>query len=78
MTFCYKKLWKMLIDRDMTRTDLRNVVGISTCTLAKMSKGDAIAMSIVAKICSYFKCDVGDIMEIMLDIDIAQEEEKHA
>ena len=78
MTFCYKKLWKMLIDRDMTRTDLRNVVGISTCTLAKMSKGEAISMSIVAKICTYFKYVVGDVMEIMPDIDINQEEGMHA
>jgi DNA-binding Xre family transcriptional regulator len=43
-----------------------------------MSKGEAISMSIVAKICTYFKCDVGDVMEIMPDMDINQEEEKHA
>lgn len=53
MTFSYKKkLWKLLIDRDMTRTDLRTATGISSCTLAKMSKGEGIAMNIAAKILS--------------------------
>lgn len=65
MTFSYKKLWKLLIDRDMTRTDLRTATGISSCTLAKMSKGEGIAMNIVAKICTTLKCDVGDIMEVL-------------
>ena len=69
MTFSYKKLWKLLIDRDMTRTDLRTATGISSCTLAKMSKGEGIAMNIVAKICTTLKCDVGDILELIPDVE---------
>ena len=69
MTFSYKKLWKLLIDRDMTRTDLRTATGISSCTLAKMSKGEGIAMNIAAKICSVLKCDIGDILEIIPEDD---------
>jgi len=42
MAMCYKKLWKLLIDRDMTRVDLRDKTGLSPATLAKMSKGEAI------------------------------------
>ncbi len=62
MALSYKKLWKLLIDRDMTRTDLRNVTGISTATLAKMTRGECIESSIIERICANMKCDVGDIM----------------
>lgn len=62
MALCYKKLWKLLIDRDMTRTDLRVATGISTATFAKMSRGECIESSIIERICSNLKCDVGDIV----------------
>lgn len=55
MAMCYKKLWKLLIDRDMTRADLRDKTGLSPATLAKMSKGEASArmsLSASAKPCN--------------------------
>lgn len=64
MKVSYKKLWKLLIDKDMNKTDLRNATGISSCTIAKMAKGEDVNTSIITRICAYFKCDVGDIMEI--------------
>ena len=55
----------MLIDRDMTRTDLRNVVGISTCTLAKMSKGEYVSLEIIDNICQHLNCKVEEVIEII-------------
>ena len=51
MSMCYKKLWKLLIDRDMTRADLRKETGISPATIAKMSKGEPVGTSILERIC---------------------------
>lgn len=68
MALCYKKLWKQLIDRDMTRMDLREAVGLSSTTLAKMSKGETVATNVLERICSKLKCNIGDI------VDYVQEE----
>lgn len=65
MAFCYKKLWKLLIDRDMTRADLRKATGISTATLARLSKGEDVKTSILLRICNALKCNVGDIMDVV-------------
>lgn len=73
MSFCYKKLWKLLIDRDMTRADLRKATGISTATLAKLSKGEDVKTSILLRICNALKCDAGDIMEFQPDDATAKE-----
>ena len=63
MALCYKKLWKQLIDRDMTRMDLREAVGLSSTTLAKMSKGETVATNVLERICSKLKCNIGDIVD---------------
>lgn len=62
MAMCYKKLWKLLIDRDMTRADLRKKTGISPATIAKMSKGETIGANVLERICAAMQCDVGDVM----------------
>ena len=62
MALCYKKLWHQLIDHDMTRSDLREAIGLSPTTLAKMSKGEDVATPILEKICSTLNCDIGDIV----------------
>ena len=69
MSLSYKKLWKQLIDRDMTRTELRQATGISSSTFARLSHGDYVASSVIDRICQELKCDVGDIMEVVLDED---------
>ena len=69
MALTYKKLWKLLIDRDMTRSDLHSMTGVSTATLAKMTKGKCISSSVIDRICTSLKCDVGDIMEAVLGND---------
>lgn len=71
MAVSYKKLWKLLIDKDMKKTDLLTVAGISTNILAKMNKGEYISMDSLTKICKALAVDVGDIVVIN---DISEKE----
>jgi DNA (cytosine-5)-methyltransferase 1 len=61
----YKKLWKLMIDHNMNKTQLRKEAGISTNVLAKLSKNDSVSMDSLVRICRVFQCDVGDIVEIL-------------
>ena len=63
MALCYNRLWKMLIDRGMTRTQMRLAADISTTTLAKLSKGEDVNTSILNKICNAMHCNIGDIVD---------------
>ena len=63
-TITYKKLWKLLIDHNMTKTELRDMSGISTASLATLGKDENITTAVLIKICTALKCDVSDIMEI--------------
>lgn len=65
MKVSYKKLWKLLIDNDLTKTAFRTKIGISTNTLTKLSKGEVVGTEILMKICKYFSCDIGDIVEFI-------------
>lgn len=67
MDVSYKKLWKLLIDHDMTKGDLAKKAGISAYTVSKMGKGDSITTDILVKICSALECDIADIMEVIPD-----------
>ena len=64
MAVSYRKLWKLLIDKDMKKKDLREAAGISTNALAKMGKNESVTIDVIEKICTTLNCDVGDIMEI--------------
>ena len=59
----YNKLWKLLIDKGMTKTDLRMRTGMSTSTLAKMSNNENVSMEIILRICEILECNVGDVMD---------------
>lgn len=59
----YNKLWKLLIDREMTRTQLRKKSGISTVSLAKLGKNESVTIDILLKVCNALNCDIEDIME---------------
>ena len=65
MNVSYKKLWKLLIDRDMKKKDLQKLAELSPSTMAKLSKDEYVRMEVIVKICSKLKVDVGDIMEIV-------------
>ena len=64
MSISYKKLWKLLIDRDMKKKDLREAAGISTASMAKLGKNENVNTEILIKICKALNCDISDIMEI--------------
>ena len=67
MSICYKKLWKLLIDRDMKKKDLQRVAGISAASITKLGKTENISTEIIQKICMALQCDVSDIMEMVED-----------
>lgn len=64
MAVSYKKLWKILIDKDMTKTQLRKDANISTGALAKLGKNENVNTEILVKICNVLHCDLSDIMEL--------------
>jgi len=62
MAILYNGLWKLLIDKNMKKMDLVERIGISSSTLAKMSKGEAVSIRIMEKICAELDCDFGDLI----------------
>lgn len=64
MALSYNKLWKLLIDKGMTKTEMRIKADISTTTLAKMGKNETVSMEVLLRICKVLKCDISDIMKI--------------
>ena len=67
MSISYKKLWKLLIDKGMNKTELMEAVRTSPNTIAKMGKNENISMDVIMRICECLSCDVGDIMEMIPD-----------
>lgn len=65
MQISYKKLWKLLIDKDMLKKDLAATAGISSTSIAKLSKNENVNTEILRKICSALNCDIADIMEMI-------------
>jgi len=63
----YKKLWKILIDKDMKKQDLQKSAGVSWGVITKLSKGETVSMDVLIKICKYLECDIGDILELLPD-----------
>ena len=70
MAVSYKKLWKLLIEKDMKKTDLRLKAGISTVALAKLGKNENVNTEVLAKICQTLSCGIDDIMEMVPDENI--------
>lgn len=63
--FSYNKLWKLLIDKNMNKKDLRELSGISTTSMAKLGKGENVTTDVLLKICKALECDISDIMEVV-------------
>ena len=63
MGFSYKPLFKLLVDRNMKKTDLLTEAGLSSATLAKLSKGEPLSGESIEKLCVYFRCQVADVVE---------------
>lgn len=68
MAVSYKKLWKLLIDKDLKKKDLCSMARISSASVTKMGKGGTVNTVVLEKICTALNCDIGDIMEITNDI----------
>ncbi|RDU34714.1 XRE family transcriptional regulator [Neobacillus piezotolerans] len=63
MGFSYAPLWKLLIDKGMTKEDLRKRIGTSPATIAKMGKGEYVAMEVLNRICDELNCEIQDVIE---------------
>ncbi len=65
MVVSYKKLWKLLIDKDMTAVDLRLATGIAPNTMTKLRRDEEVSMAVLAKICKVLDANIGDIMDLI-------------
>ena len=67
MSMSYKKLWKLLIDKDMKKKDLQEVAGISSASVTKLAKNENVNTETLQKICTALNCDISDIVEMVND-----------
>lgn len=65
MAISYKKLWKLLIDKNMTAVDLRQATGIAPNTMTKLRKDEEVSLSVLVKICTALNANIGDIMDLI-------------
>ena len=67
MQISYKKLWLLLLERDISKVTFRTDLKLASGTMAKLSKGEEVALSILMRICQYLHCDIGDICSVILE-----------
>ena len=67
MRISYKKLWVLLIQKDISKATLCKDVGLSTGTMSKLNKGEEVALTVLMRLCDYLDCDIGDICEVLRD-----------
>jgi DNA-binding Xre family transcriptional regulator len=78
MAISYKKLWKLLIDKDMTAVDLRQATGIAPNTMTKLRRDEEVSMSVLVKICKVLDANIGDVMDLIpTTMDSAMEEKRN-
>ena len=65
MKISYKKLWVLLIEKDITKAQMRRDLKIATGTISKLNKGEEVALSVLLRICEYLNCDIGDICSVV-------------
>ena len=70
MAISYKKLWKLLIDKDMTAVDLRLATGIAPNTMTKLRRDEEVSMTVLAKICKALDANIGDIMDLVPEKEV--------
>lgn len=75
MEVSYKKLWKLLIDKDMKKKDLLATAGISWASVTKLSKGETVSMEVLMKICKALDCNIGDIMDLIPKEETSSEQQ---
>ena len=67
MSLSYNKLWKLMIDKNMKKMELKEVIGIGSTTLSKLSKNQPVAMDVLMRICKEFDCNFGDVVDFIND-----------
>ena len=67
MTISYNKLWKLLVDKKMSKADLRKTAGIAPNTLTRLRRDEEVTLTVLYKICDTLKVDIGDVMEFLPD-----------
>lgn len=67
MTISYNGLWKILIDKNLQRKDLKEALKISSSTFAKMSRGETVSMDVLMRLCDYLDCNIGDVVSFIKD-----------
>ena len=67
MALSYNKLWKLLVDRGINKTELADLTGLSKSTIAKLTKGENVNTEVLERICATLKCDINDIVEFKED-----------
>lgn len=67
MTISYNGLWKILIDKNLQRKDLKEALKISSSTFAKMSRGETVSMEVLMRLCEYLDCNIGDVVSFVKD-----------
>jgi len=65
--FSYDKLWKLLIDKKMVKKDLMEVTGVTSSTIAKMGKEQAVSLEVLGRICKALNCDIGDVVDVVFE-----------
>lgn len=65
MSVTYKKLWKLLIDKELKKAQVRAAAGISPSTLSKMNRNEYVALEVLDKLCCVLDCDIGDVVEVV-------------
>jgi DNA-binding Xre family transcriptional regulator len=65
MAVSYNKLWKLLIDKGMTKTELRHKADLGTTTIAKLGKAQSVSMDVMLRICSILNCNISDVMDFV-------------
>jgi putative transcriptional regulator len=70
MAISYNKLWKLLVDKKMSKADLRKAAGIAPNTMTRLRRDEEVTLSVLSKICSTLNADIGDIMEFMPEANL--------
>ncbi len=69
MAISYNRLWKLLIDKNMSQSELRKRANIAPNTMTKMRKGESVNLTILSRVCTVLDCDFGDVVEFIKDVE---------
>lgn len=74
MSVSYKKLWKLIIDKDLKKSEVRKLANISASTFSKMNKNEYVALEVIERICNVLECDIGDVVEVVKEKQLSKKD----